>query len=296
MNRILILIIAVLGLHLRPFSARAQEQKEILRMDLSYHQQNDDLPVLKLSAKTKVDRRFEPVGGVGFNLFFDEESAAGFMGRVTTNDKGMLSLRMPARFGDRWRAAHQYTFIAALTGNEEFEDEAVELEITRARIDLVLEEKDSTRLIHAGLSAYADSGWVAIPDVEIRLVIRRSLSDLRAGDEDVYTTDENGGISSPFVLDIGGDPQGNIVMGAKIEDHELYGSVVATKTIPWGYPRVVNDSFGKRTLWATRDKTPLWLLIFPNLIIAGVWGVIFYLTFQIYRMYQLGKNDDRTKQ
>ena len=64
--------------------------------------------------------------------------------------------------------------------------------------------------------------------------------------------------------------------------NEAYGSLVSTKTAKWGQPRVPDNSFAKRTLWATRDKTPLWLLIFPNLIIVTVWGIIFYLVYSDY--------------
>ena len=88
-------------------------------------------------------------------------------------------------------------------------------------------------------------------------------------------------------------PQGNIDIGAKIDDHEMYGSLVSTKAAKWGVPLNPDNSFAKtfakRTLWATRDKTPIWLLVFPNLIIVSVWGIIFFLIYQITRIIKLGK-------
>jgi hypothetical protein len=113
-----------------------------------------------------------------------------------------------------------------------------------------------------------------------------------ATEEETYTTDESGHVSSEFSLTIPGDAQGDIVIGAKIDDHEVYGSLVATKTAKWGLPLVPDDSFSKRTLWATRDKTPLWLLIFPNLIILTVWGIIVYLVYQITRIVKIGRAND----
>ncbi|MDH5251467.1 MAG: hypothetical protein OEW40_20905, partial [Cyclobacteriaceae bacterium] len=170
-------------------------------------------------------------------------------------------------------------------------DESVEIDIAKARITLTLEEEDSVRMIYAKLSALEDSSWTDVPETEIKFIVRRLLSDLSGGEEELYTTDESGEASSQFDLTIPGDVNGNIIIGAKIDDNELYGNLVATKIVKWGVPVVKDNSFAKRSLWATRDKTPLWLLIFPNLIIAGVWGMIFYLIYLIYRISKLGKAD-----
>ena len=144
--------------------------------------------------------------------------------------------------------------------------------------------------------AFQDTGWVAQPETEIKLVVRRLMSDLSATEEETFTTDENGEVSAEFSLIIPGDAQGNIIIGAKIDDHEMYGSLVSTKTAKWGVQPILTivprNSFAKRTLWATRDKTPLWLLIFPNLIIVTVWGIIFYLIYQITRIIKLGRAND----
>jgi hypothetical protein len=115
------------------------------------------------------------------------------------------------------------------------------------------------------------------------------MSDLKATDEDSYSTDKNGEVSAGFTLSLPGDAQGNIMIGAKIDDHEVYGNLVSSKIAKWGLPRVPDNSFAKRTLWSTRDKTPLWLLIFPNLIIISVWGIIFYLFYQIARIIKIGR-------
>ena len=147
--------------------------------------------------------------------------------------------------------------------------------------------------IHAKVLAFQDTGWVAQPETEIKLVVRRLMSDLSATEEETFTTDKNGEASAEFSLSIPGDAQGNIDIGAKIDDHEMYGSLVSTKAAKWGVPLNPDNSFAKtfarRTLWATRDKTPIWLLVFPNLIIVSVWGIIFFLIYQITRIIKLGK-------
>lgn len=274
-------------------AAQEKNEKSVVKLDLAYYQLNNDLPVLKVSAKTKKERKFVPVEGVEVNLFFEEESTQGFMGRVKTNTNGVSSLTLPLRFAEQWNALSSFTFIATLTQNDHFEDQSTELEIAKAKVELTLEEVDSVRTIKAKLLALQDRGWVPVPETEVKLVVRRLLSDLTATEEETLTTDENGEVSSEFSLSIPGDAHGNIILGAKIDDHETYGSLVSAKPAKWGLSLVPDDNFEKRTLWATRDKTPLWLLIFPNLIIVGVWGVIFYLIYQVIRMIKLGKARDQ---
>ena len=284
-----------MALCLIAFLAQAQDKTEkgTIKIDLTYHQLNNDLPVIKVSAKTRKDKKFQPVDGVEINLFFNTETSQGFMGRVETNSNGAGSLSLPVRFKDQFDSLFSFKFIGTLIQNDSFEDQSTELEITKAKIELTLEDIDSARTIHAKVLAFQDTGWVAQPETEIKLVVRRLMSDLAATEEETFTTDKNGEASAEFSLSIPGDAQGNIIIGAKIDDHETYGSLVSTKTAKWGVPLDPDNSFAKtfakRTLWATRDKTPIWLLVFPNLIIVSVWGIIFYLIYQISRIIKLGK-------
>jgi hypothetical protein len=281
---------------LLPFLLLAQEKKEkgVIKIDLAYHQQNDDLPVLKVSAKTKNGRKFESVEGIEINVFFNEETPRGFIGRVKTNYFGVGSLMLPERLKSSWDSLISFTFLATVTSNERFEDQSTEIEISKARIELSMEEEDSVRTIHAKVLALQDSGWTALPETEIKFVVRRLMSDLSAAADESYVTDENGAASAEFNLTIPGDVNGDIIIGAKIDDHELYGNLVSSKGVKWGVTLVPDNSFAERTLWATRNKTPLWLLIFPNIIIVGVWGIIFYLVFQINRIIKLGKTKEST--
>ncbi len=282
----------LLSVTLCSVQAQDKTEKSKVKVDLTYNQQNDELPVLKITTKTKKGKKFEAVDSVDVNLYFNEETTNGFIGRVKTNSKGTALLKLPLRLEKIWASTSDYKFIASLTGSDRYEDASAEIEIAKAKIELTLEEKDSVRSIHATLLAFKDSSWVAVPETEMKLVVRRLLADLKAGEEDSYTTDENGVASAEFSMTIPGDKDGNIFVGAKIEDNELYGNVVATKMVKWGTPLPADDSFSKRSLWATRDKTPLWLLIFPNLIITGVWGIIFYLLFQIVKIIKLGKTKE----
>lgn len=289
LSGILTVLLLLMGWRLK---AQEENGKASIRIALAYYQTDEALPVIKVTASTKKDQKYVPVANTEVNLFFNEETAGGFMGRVTTNDRGLASLALPVKFKTSWDSMIFFKFIGTVTGNKQFEDEAAEMEITKARIELSLTEEDSIRTIKAALHAYTDSGLVSVPETDLLLVVSRLLSDIGAGEEEFYTTDENGEVSAPFIFKFPGDETGNIRMGAKIEDHELYGNLKTTQNIQWGTPMLADHSFAKRSLWATRDKTPIWLLIFPNLLIIGVWGTIVYLINLILKIRKLGKTSD----
>lgn len=285
--RVILLLLAVWRLQ-----AQEEKEKAPIRIILAYYQSDEALPLIKVTASTKKNQKFVPVADAEVNLFFNEETAEGFMGRVTTNDRGSASMTLPVKFKTSWDSMIFFKFIGTVTGNKQFEDEAAEIEITKARIELSLTEEDSIRTIKAALHASTDSGLVSVPETDLLLVVSRLLSDIGAGEEEFYTTDENGEVSAPFIFKFPGDETGKIRIGAKIEDHELYGNLKTTQNIQWGSPLLADHSFAKRSLWATRDKTPIWLLVFPNLLIIGVWGTIIYLINIILKIRKLGKTSD----
>lgn len=271
------------GLH-----AQEAVEKGTLLLDLTFHQTNDEIPVLKALTRTKIEKKFRPVKGVNVNFFIGEESEAGFLGRMRSNEEGVGLIEIPAQFKDRLNADSTYYFIATVTEDEKFEDTSSEIEIFKAKIEVTYAEDGEEKSVSGKLLALGDSGWVEVPAVEMKFVVDRYFQDLSIT-EDYLETDEFGEASADFLITIPGDENGNINVGAKIEDHELYGSLTFSEAKQWGTPLILDDSFAERTLWATRDKTPVWLLVIANIIIISVWSVIFYLAYQLILMRRIGK-------
>jgi len=121
-------------------------------------------------------------------------------------------------------------------------------------------------------------------------VIKRMGGDLTIGDEANYTTDSSGTVTAEFKRDsIPGDANGNIVLIAKVEDNDNYGNLSVEKTAKWGAPLTYHSTLYERSLFATRDKAPIWLLFMAYFIIGIVWGTLIYLVFQIFKIKKLGK-------
>jgi hypothetical protein len=184
----------------------------------------------------------------------------------------------------------QFTFSATLAADANLEEAEKEIELHQARLILEPLTSDDGKQIHILAEKREKDGWVPAAGVEMKIFIKRQFGRLPVGEES-YTSDDNGKVEMDFtVANVPGDASGKITVGAFVEDNEDFGNLVVTKDVPWGAPLVVkHDEFNDRTLWATRDKTPVWLLIFPNLIIVVVWGLIVYLLLQILRIRRIGK-------
>jgi len=121
-------------------------------------------------------------------------------------------------------------------------------------------------------------------------LIKRLGGNLTVGDEPTYTTDSSGTVAAEFKRDsIPGDANGDIVLIANVEDNDNYGNLSVEKTAKWGAPLTYDSTFNDRSLFGTRDKAPIWLLLMAYLIIGIVWGTLAYLVFQIFKIKKLGR-------
>lgn len=260
------------------------------RIELNYFQVNGELPYLTTRVRVKKDSRWEPVKWVIVNLFLNEETKLGMMGNATTNIKGEGSYILPAKFKPAWDSLDQYTFIARIKSDDKVRDTKKVITIKRSNLKVETNEQDSTRKILITIQERQRGKWENVSDLELKAFINRHFGKLIIG-EDTYTTDENGAVSVSFEASIPGDDKGVIAVGATIEDNDDYGNLTTTQNVAWGLPLEEHDDFfAKRTLWSTRDKAPIWLLIFPNFVIFLVWGVIAYLFYNVLILKRIYRN------
>jgi hypothetical protein len=103
--------------------------------------------------------------------------------------------------------------------------------------------------------------------------------------EEFNFTDDNGEVTIDFPKDLPGDAEGNIELLVGLEEDDNYGNVFVTNILPWGSDALKHaDTYDERTMWSPRDKTPIFLLVFPNLILLVVWGIIVYLIVQLVKI------------
>jgi len=154
----------------------------------------------------------------------------------------------------------------------------------QAKITISFGEKDSVRQVAAKLTN-ADT---AVKDIDIHFYVKKSFGLLPL-EGDNATTDENGEASVDFPTDLPGDASGNVIVIAKVEDDEKLGNVEAMKTINWGVPAKAEQSKPARALWSSGNNAPWPLTITVTSLVILVWGIIFYILYQLVAIKKEGK-------
>jgi len=290
-NNIFILLLTPLFFTLVTYVVAAQEDSVVAKelVKLKYFNDNNNVQFLMLENSLKTGKKIEPLRNKEFELYLDSNKTENLIARVTTDKNGKAKAILPPSLKGVWEANPMHKFIAVAAGKEE--EPAAELEITKAKIQIDTVSEEGKRSIAVQVMKYENNEWVAANEVEMKVGIQRHGGILSAGDEEMYTTDSSGIATVELKKDsMPGDGKGNIVLVAKVEDNDLFGNMMVERTVPWGIAlKPGNPFFDQRTLWSTRFRTPIWLLVMAWSIVVGVWGTIFYLIMQIVRIKKLGK-------
>lgn len=126
-------------------------------------------------------------------------------------------------------------------------------------------------------------------EVDVSFYIKREFGLMRIG-ESSNLTGADGKVKVVFPEKIIGDGEGNVFLLAKVENSFIYNDAESEIVRKWGDPLVTEDEkFNQRALWGSRDKSPVWLLLVANGIIAGIWGVILYVIYNLFRIKKAGE-------
>lgn len=274
--------------------AAAQDEKETAEelVKLNYFNDNNGVQYLILENSLKTGKKKEPLKNKVFQLYLDSNKNENSIAKVTTDKNGKAKSFLPPSLKAIWDANPVHKFIAVAAGKED--EIAAELEIAKAKIQIDTVSADGIRSITVQVMHYENNAWVPANEVEMKIGIQRLGGILSAGEEEAYTTDSTGAVTVEVTKDsLPGDSKGNIVLVAKVQENDIYGNLKVQKTVPWGIALVADNSFfDKRTLWTTRFRTPIWLLVMAYSIVFGVWGTIIYLIMQMIKIKKLGLAHD----
>src|SRR5579863_8415301 len=203
-----------------------------LSIALSYFADNDKVPYLRASAKTKVNGRFKPVGCVALKLYLNNDSAGNLIKDVVTNENGEASAPIPPSLKEAWRRSSKRNFVVSFQGDSNYESADGDLAVARAKIVV---DTASGRKIVATVLEWKDTGWSPVKGVDLAIAIKRLDAYLNVNQTATFTTDSTGSVQADFKRDsIPGDANGNIVIVAKVDDNDSYGNLLEERTVPWG--------------------------------------------------------------
>ncbi len=267
----------------------AEEPKPKLLVDVGYHLDNNTFPFVSIFTKSKIEKKFIAVPNISVKVYLGQEADANLLGTVITNKYGKGMISFPVSVNTLWDTLSQFKLIATSVAGKKYESVSNEVSLTKAKIYIDTLWADGVRSIAVTIKIKSGNEWKPVKDVETKIVIKRSVGNLSIGDKETYTTDSTGKATAEFTkVGMPGDAGGNIIIVGKTEDNELYGNISLERKVKWGTPLVNVNTFDQRTLFATRDKAPLWLLFLAGFIFITVWAVIIYLFLQIIKIRKAG--------
>ena len=286
MKNVFKLIVLVAALLPQFLMAQAAE-KNTLVLGVKYYNDNNAAQHLVVSAKSKIDGKFQKIGNIAVKVFITNDSNKNnFIGAGITSERGEFILFIPPSAKTEWLKSATQNFIAISAANKLYDEARAETTITKAKIKM---DTADGKIVNAKLFIKVDSSWQPMAGVEMLLAVKRLDGNLNISETATYTSDSAGAISGEFKRDsLPGDQKGNLVLVANIIDNDVYGNIEAETTVPWGKPLVYTTNYKHRSLFARRGHSPIWLELLAYGIIVLVWAVIIYLGFQIRNIIKLG--------
>ncbi len=262
-------------------------EKNTLVLGVKYYNDNNAAQHLVISAKSKIDGKFQKIGNIAVKVFITNDSNKNnFIGAGITSERGEFILFIPPSAKTEWVKSPTQNFIAISATNKLYEEARAETTITKAKIKI---DTADGKIVNAKLFIKVDTSWQPMAGVEMVLAVKRLDGNLNISETATYTSDSAGAISGEFKRDsLPGDQKGNLILVANIIDNDVYGNVAAEIMVPWGKPLVYTTNYNHRSLFARRGHSPIWLELLAYGIILLVWAVIIYLGFQIRNIIKLG--------
>ncbi|MBC2839260.1 hypothetical protein [Robiginitalea sp. SC105] len=264
----------------------AQEKNQV-RVSLNHIAEMPDFSAVELQARFRGENGFEPAEGLGFDLFcvYPNDSLVATGSAITDNmGKTVFVLQEPGACNRD--STGTYTYRAISLDHPDFKQVEREISFRRAILDIHIVEENDQHYVKATLTD--EYSGEPVSENPVRISVSRLFRPLAIGG-DFNLTDDSGSVMVPVPGDIPG-VDGNLTFEARVSDHEDYGTVKSRFTAPLGVPVTDQSTFDERTMWSPPDKTPIFLLTIPNLLILGVWGTIAYLLINLYKISK-SKND-----
>lgn len=282
-----IFFLMILGIILCTFTSQdlnAQDvKKNSVRLKADYIKIMDGDSYFDISASSKIDKKNVEVPNIDVIIYHELNDDQIKLGTVTTDSNGEHRFIIKNFNTIKTDTTNTYNFLISFKGNDAFKKASKSIQFKDATITAEIITKDSINYISATLRETSTDSLLV--DQALNVQVQRLFKSLRIGKE-FKTTDENGTIFVPIETGIPG-VDGNLIIEVVLNDSDEYGTVKALVKTPIGVPIVDESTFDQRTMWSPRNKTPIFILIFTNLLIVGIWGIIIYLISNLFKIVKL---------
>jgi len=278
MNVFYKIILSVLVVGMFSLASNAQDKKFKARLSVDYIYVMGETPYLEVATKFKGEDGYEPCQELTLNVYNQiNEDSIQLEGAITTNSKGIARFNIENIRSSDTIIAHSY--IIKIEDSKKFKKAEKEINFLESTIKADVVEIDSVNTIKAILT---DGLGEPIEGAKLKINIQRLFAPMAIGRS--YKTNGAGEIFVPLEESFSG-VDGQLVFEVFV-DSKKYGTVTYLLKTSIGDQIRDLSTFNQRTMWSPPSKTPWFLLIFPNLLLAGIWIVILVLVRNMYKIYK----------
>ena len=277
----------ILGITLSTLSSQDAYSQDVeknrIRIKADYFKVMNSDSYFDISASTKIEKKNVEVSNIDLTIYQELDDEQIKLGTVTTNNNGDSRFIIENFNTLKTDSTNIYYFLISFKGNDAYKKASKSIEFKDAAIAAEVIKKDSINYITATLKDVGIDSIIVGQSLNVQ--VQRLFKPLRIGKE-FNNTDENGTIFVPIEEGIPG-VDGNLVIEVVLNDSDDYGTVKALVKAPIAVPIIDESTFDQRTMWSPRNKTPIFILVFTNLLIVGIWGIIIYLISNLFKIVKL---------
>lgn len=280
-----VVVTGIMILFMLGFSPGMMSQVEKIQplLNLDFYQM-DSVKKLTATLRAKVDGKFLPLPGREIHYTCLQGGIKKILGSGLTNDKGIVSIKIPADIFSTGGDKGMYAFDASFPGTADYEMASAATTVKPLRLEMTFFQEGEEKMV--SLKAFEhgpDNQWIPVENLDVAFYVPRTFSLLKVG----QATIEKGSASLEFPTTIPGNQLGYMTLVAKVEEHELYGNAEASGTINWGKP-LSPDKIVSRGLGDT--DAPLWMVYTLIVLLSLVWFHYMYVIYTVFRIRHLGKS------
>ena len=254
------------------------EDKYKARLSLDYVSIINESSFIDINVKYKGEDGYAPATELALKVYKQiSEDSLSFVGDVITNHEGNAEFPLELTVKD---SVDKFEYVVKIEDDSKFKDAKKSQKFTLSTLKAEAIVVDSVNYISATLT---DAFGEPIEGEKLKLELKRLFAPLRIGDSS-YETDDDGNVMIELTDTMPGVD--GILTFIVSMDTKKYGIVKNNFEAPIGKVIVDQSTYDKRTMWSPQNKTPIFLLIFPNLIILGIWFVIGLLVFNLIKIYK----------
>lgn len=173
---------------------------------------------------------------------------------------------------------------AIYEGNDEYRSASNDLEIMDLDLKISFEVEDSVKYLEVEASRLdAEGNIVPVEELDVIIGVQRLYSVLVLDDVE---TDEDGLGVMEFPNDIPGDAEGNIIIVAKVDESDDFGTVEVKSEVDWGTGVSFEVEPLPRQLFT--DEAPLWMIASVFIILLGAWYHFFLSVSKLIKLKKAG--------